>query len=95
MGLVYRIVGPSVIQITTPESAEDHLELEFYPVAARLSDTLSGPALAEQLKGHVATTTWSDVDGPGEICFDPASQCLIVLQSQPAQAAVERLLSSK
>ena len=51
-------------------------------------------ALAERLKTRVAASTWSNVGGPGEVYFDPPSQCLIVLQSQPAQAAVERLLAA-
>ncbi len=53
-----------------------------------------GPALAERLKTRVAASTWSDVGGSGEVYFDPPSQCLIVLQSQPAQAAVQRLLET-
>ena len=52
-------------------------------------------ALAERLKTRVAASTWSDVGGPGEVYFDPPSQCLIVLQSQPVQAAVERLPGSR
>jgi len=33
--------------------------------------------------------------GPGVIHFDPASHCLIVLQSQPAQIALEAFLAEK
>ena len=50
-------------------------------------------ALAEQLRTRVAASTWSNVGGPGEVYFDPPSQCLIVLQSQPAQAAVQQFLA--
>jgi hypothetical protein len=50
--------------------------------------------LIQRLKTKVAAATWSDAGGSAEVCFDPPSQCLIVLQSQPAQAAIERLLKS-
>ncbi len=90
LGLTYLAVGPQTVQVTTKEAAEERLELEFYPVG----EGIAGPALIERLKARVAASTWSGVDGPGEVCFDPPSQCLIVLQSQPVQAAVERLLAA-
>ena len=80
--------------MTTTEAAAERLEFEFYPVGAWLAKGISGPKLAERLKARVAATTWSDVGGPGEVYFDPPSQCLIVLQSQPAQAAIEDLLAA-
>ena len=94
LGLIYRVVGPRTIQVTTNEAAEEHLELEFYPVGPWLAKGISGPGLAERLKSRIAASTWSDVGGPGEAYFDPPSRCLIVLQSQPAQAAIERLLKA-
>jgi hypothetical protein len=51
--------------------------------------------LIERLKAQVAPSTWIDAGGPCEVYFDPPSRCLIVLQSQPAQAAIKRLLESK
>ena len=53
-----------------------------------------GGPVGRGLKARVAGAGWSDVGGPGEICFDPPSQYLLVLQSQPAQAAIERLLAN-
>ncbi len=50
-------------------------------------------ALIERIKGHVAGATWSDAGGAAVIHFDPASHCLIVLQSQPAQIEVEAVLA--
>jgi hypothetical protein len=94
LGLVYRVVGPAIIQVTTTEAAAERLDIEFYPVGAWLAKGISGPHLAERLKARVAATTWSDVGGPGEVYFDPPSQCLIVLQSQPAQVAIEDLLAA-
>jgi hypothetical protein len=93
LGLAYRIVGPTVIQVTTIEAADERLDLEFYPVGTWLAQGISGPHLAERLKSRIAASTWSDVGGPAEVYFDPPSKCLIVLQSQPPQVAIERLLA--
>ncbi len=95
LGLAYRAIGANAIQVTTKEAAEERLELEFYPVGPRLAKGTSGPALAEQLRARVAASTWSEAGGAGEVYFDRPSQCLIVLQSQPAQAAVEQFLATK
>ncbi len=94
LGLSYRTIGPGLIQVTTPEAADERLELEFYPIKPWLERGISGQRLAEQLKGRVAPATWNDVGGLAEICFDSPSGCLIVLQSQPAQAAIQRLLAA-
>lgn len=94
LGMAYRVIGRDVIQITSKEAADERLELEFYPIKAWLDAGFTGPKLAERLKARVAGRTWSDVGGAGEIYFDEPSGCLIVLQSQPTQAAVARLLGS-
>ncbi len=93
LGLTYRVFGDRTLQVTTPEAAAERLELEFYPVGRWLTDGTSGNMLAERLKARVAASTWSDVGGQAEIYFDLPSQCLIVLQSQPVQRAIERLLN--
>ncbi len=106
LGLAYRAVGPYAIQVTSAEAAEERLELEFYPVGGWLAKKDSplalgeGPGvraakLIERLKTAVAPATWSDTGGSGEVYFDTPSQCLIVLQSQPVQAAIERQLAAK
>jgi hypothetical protein len=95
LGLAYRIVGPNVLQVTTKEAAEERLELEFYPIGLNVKEGQSGPALIESLKTRVSPSTWAETGGSGEIHFDPPSQCLIVLQSQSVQAAVERFLAKK
>ena len=53
---------------------------------------LTGDNLAEQIRGSVAKASWNDAGGPGAIHVDGASHCLIVLQSQPVQAAINRAL---
>jgi hypothetical protein len=95
LGLTYRAIGPNTVQVTTREAAEEHTNLEFYPVAAWLASGTSGPALIERLKAQVAASTWSELGGPGEIYFDPPSQYLVVLQSQPVHAAIEQFLQAK
>ena len=93
LGLSYRAIGANTIQVTTTEAAEERLELEFYPVGRWLDKGISGPKLADGLKARVAPSTWSDAGGLADACFDPPSRCLIVLQSQPAQALIQRLLA--
>ena len=95
LGLTYRAIGANAIQVTSSEAAEERLELEFYPVGPRLKEANSAAKLIERLKTEVAAPTWTDAGGPGEVYFDAPSQCLIVLQSQRVQAAIERLLAAK
>jgi hypothetical protein len=104
LGLTYRVVGPDMIQVTTHEALEERLELEFYPIGSWLANHNSsrplgeGPgvrasALIDHLKARISPSTWSDVGGSAEVHFDPPSQCLIVLQSQPVQTTIEGLLA--
>ncbi len=95
LGLVYRVVDARTLQITTYKADIARLELEFYPVEHLLQDSTSARDLIERIKGRIAGTTWNDAGGPGVIHFDGPSKCLIVLQSQPVQVAVERLLAQK
>ena len=95
LGLACRAVDPRTIQITTKEAVDDRMELEFYPVSRWLAKGVTGPGLVERIKARVAAATWSDVGGPGEMHFDPPSGYIIVLQSQPVQAAIQRLLGGK
>jgi hypothetical protein len=93
LGLNYRAIGPKALQVTTREAAEERLELEFYPIGRWLDKGISGAKLAEGLKARVAAATWTDAGGLADACFDPASRSLIVLQSEPVQATIARLLA--
>ncbi|MEN6457469.1 MAG: hypothetical protein ABFC63_00940 [Thermoguttaceae bacterium] len=95
LGLCYRTVGVNAIQVTTPESLDERLELEFYPIKSWIDRHVSPERLAERLKSRVAPSSWSDVGGQAEIHYDAPSRCLIVLQSQPTQRAIEQLLTSR
>jgi hypothetical protein len=92
LDLGYRIGGPDVFEVTTPKAVADRLELEFYPAKDLLAAGQSGEALAGQIKGQVSPATWTGNGGKGVVLFDQPSGHLIVLQSQPVQAAVQILL---
>lgn len=94
LGLTYRIVGDELIQVTTEEDAKERMELEFHPIDPWLDRGIQAERLAEQLKARVAPVSWSDVGGEANIYFDAPSSCLIVLQSQSAQTAIQRLLAT-
>jgi len=91
-GVAWRAIDARTIQVTSPKALRAQLELEFYPIKPLLGRGRSGPGLAETLKTRVEPGTWSDGGGPGVVHFDEPSGCLIVLRSQPLQAAVARLL---
>jgi hypothetical protein len=95
LGLSYRVIDAATLQITTRKVLDARLELEFYPVAALLKQGETPAALQDRVRSGVAPATWSDAGGPGVLYFDKASSCLIVLQSQPVQAALEAFLAGK
>lgn len=71
------------------------LEREFYPIGKLLEDGQTAAALIAQIREAIGRAAWADSGGPGQIAFDQPSQCLIVLQSQDAQAAIGRLLGGQ
>ena len=95
LALGYRVVDSRTIQVTTRKALMARLELEFYKVEGLPSKAAAASALIEQIKSRVGGSTWSDAGGAAVIHFDPASQCLIVLQSQPVQIELEALLAEK
>ena len=95
LGLAYRVIDARTLQITTRKAVAAQLELEFYPVASLLTDGQTPEALIARVKGRLAGSTWNDAGGLAAIGYDQRSQCLIVLQSQPVQASIERLLAEK
>jgi hypothetical protein len=93
LGLTYRAVSATTLQVTTPKAVAARRELEIYPLARLLSPDVTAEAIQQRIKTEVASATWSDTRGPGVLDFDPPSQCLLVLQSPPVQAQVEALLA--
>lgn len=93
LGLTYRVIDANLLQVTSKEAAEERLDVEFHPIGPWLKGGVSGIELADVLKSRVAPETWNDIGGLADIFFDPTSRSLIVLQSQPVQAMIERLLA--
>jgi hypothetical protein len=91
LGLGWRAVGPSALQVSTRKAVDSRLELEFYPVASLLGREQAA-ALIERLKARLPQATWGEGSRTGVVVFDPPSGCLIVLQSQPVQIAIEAVL---
>jgi len=91
-GLGYLAIEEGLIEVTTRKAIAGRLELEFYPVKDLLARDWTGPALVERIKG-VAKSTWNDAGGAGAARLDEPSGHLMVLQSQPVQGAIERLLA--
>jgi hypothetical protein len=94
LGLAWRAIDANTIQITTRKALASRLELEFYQVGSLLGKQRPA-ALIGQIKERLPEATWSEGGGPGVIYFDEPSQCLIVLQSQPIQIALEAVLAGK
>ena len=91
-GLGYLAIEEGLIEITTRKAIAGRLELEFYPVQNLLAGGWTGAALVERVKS-VAKSTWNDAGGAGVVRLDGPSGHLLVLQSQPVQGAIERLLA--
>jgi len=91
LGLGYRVVDANLLQVSSQKALAERLELEFYPVREFVAAGQTGPGLVDKIKRQVTAPAWSPA-GPAEIQFDQLSSTLIVLQSQPAQRTIARLL---
>jgi hypothetical protein len=88
--LDFRPVDATTVQITTPRALRACREIEFYPIPGR-----DVSKLIERIKTTVAPDSWQAAGKTAAIEYDPPSQTLIVLQSPPVQAALEKFLSRK
>ena len=98
LGLAWRAVNANTLQVTTQKAIDARMELEFYPVGKRpgVPGAPAGQppaALIDRIKTELHGARWGEGGGGGTICFDLPSQCLIVLQSQPVQMALEAWLA--
>jgi hypothetical protein len=94
LGLSYRVVDGETLQVSAKTALDARLELEFYPLPEKAIKGQSAGALLDRIRNNVAPATWNDAGGSGALYLDKTSGCLIVLQSQPVQAAVRQLVSS-
>ena len=92
LGLAWRAVDANTLQITTQKALTARFEVEFYPLANRPA-ARPPAAVIDQLRAGVRDAVWGDAGATGDLDFDPPSQCLIVLQTQPVQAQVEAFLA--
>jgi hypothetical protein len=93
LGLAYRVIDVQTIQVSTRKAVAARLELEFYKVGPLLAKGQTPAGLVQRIKAELPDAAWGEAGGPGVLFFDPPSECLIVLQSQPVQAALERWLA--
>jgi hypothetical protein len=94
LGLGRRVVDAKTLQITTQRALATRLDVEFYPVGRFLAGQ-SPVALMERIKTTLRDAVWGEGGHGGAIYYDPPSQTLIVLQSQPVQMAIEAMLVEK
>jgi hypothetical protein len=94
LDLAWRVVDAGTIQVSTRKAVAARLELEFYKVGHLLGDQPPA-ALIARIKGRLPGVAWNESGGPGVLVYDAPSQCLIVLQSQPVQIAIETGLAGK
>lgn len=100
LGLGYRVIEPTVFEVSTLKAISSALEVEFYPVGELLrllekDQAGSGPGgevLMETISAQIASDTWSDAGGPAKMYLDRHSEHLIVLQSQPIHRELEERL---
>jgi hypothetical protein len=91
LGLAWRAVDAGMLQVTSKDTASTRQDLEFYS----LRDHLAGQqpqALIEKIKA-AAAAAGGDAKNSGAVYYDPASQSVIVLQTQPVQQVIEALLA--
>ena len=94
LGLAWRAVDANTLQVSTQKAVDARMELEFYPLG-KLPAGQTPTALIERIKAGLHGAAWGEGGAGGAIYFDLPSQCLIVLQSQPVQRAIEGTLAEK
>jgi hypothetical protein len=77
------------------------MEIGFYEVGELLraikkefgQEVAPEEILLQMLSGEVGGESWAEAGGPARMVVDPVTEHLIVLQSQPVHAELERYLS--
>lgn len=86
MKLDYRVLDAHTVQISSRAAITACPELELYPVKDEWDDEKKD--LLTEIKAHVGTSFFSEVENPGAIAYDSASRCLLVSLPQPQQRTV-------
>ncbi len=99
LSLTY-LVKDGVLQITTPEEADNQLETKVYPVADLvLPEGASGEAqadfdsLIDLLTSTIKPTTWDEVGGPGSIMPFGTGMSIVVSQTQDVHEQIDDILA--
>jgi hypothetical protein len=93
MELTWRVVGPRAIEITTPQAAARHGEVEFYPAGEMAADA-GGEALVARIDRELAAAADPDPQVPRPVIrFDAKSRELVVRASQSVQLRLAALLN--
>jgi len=101
LGLGYRTVEPTVFELTSRSALNHAMEIGFYEVGELLraikkefgQEVAPEEILLQMLSGEVGGESWAEAGGPARMVVDPVTEHLIVLQSQPVHAELERYLS--
>jgi hypothetical protein len=93
--LTFRVLGARTFEITSQATAADLLELELHPVGDLLPDATASDALVHAAAAHLGPELFSEGGGAGDLYYDAASRCLLVLQSQRVQTELQQWLNKK
>jgi len=101
LGLGYRVVEPTVFEVTTRSALNHGLEIGFYFVGDLLrgikgefgQEAVPEEILLQMISAEVGGESWAEAGGPARMVVDHASEHLIVLQSQPVHTELDRYLT--
>jgi hypothetical protein len=93
LGLVMRVVDANVIEITTPDGAEQNADLEFYPLGKLLVPGEPADAVIRRVAEQLPGVNWRSTGGRGALGVDSTTGYLIVRHSQQVQRRVVELLA--
>jgi hypothetical protein len=94
MGLAYRVVSESVLQVTSAEAYETRLEVEFY----RLDKLLDGQSEADVVQAihqSLGSNRFRGSGGDSLVTIDPAHKLLLACMPQPEQVRLARWLAEQ
>lgn len=94
MDLTWRVVDAHTIQILSPQTQAERVELEFYPVKDLAANATAAATLIAKIRTTLGGQTFRDAGGHGDVRYDEPGQCLIVSVPQPQQLQVAALLKS-
>ncbi len=92
LDLTWRVIDDRTIEITTPQAAARHADVEFYSVRRLLEEDSSGAGLITRIQHELPPASDASLPRPA-IRIDAPSGCLIVRASQTVQVRIAALLS--